>query len=48
VARNAVLAAAFAVRPERFPAGAPSAGVVPAEVWINKPKQSSPREETTQ
>jgi putative transposase len=45
-ARNAVLAAAFAARPERFPAGAPSAGLVPAEVWINKPKQRSAGEET--
>jgi putative transposase len=36
-ARDAVLTAAFAARPERFPAGAPSAGVVPTEVWINKP-----------
>jgi putative transposase len=47
-ARGAVLAAAFVAHPERFPAGAPSAGVVPAEVWINKPKQASPTEETTQ
>jgi hypothetical protein len=28
-ARDVVLAAAFAARPERFPAGAPSAGAVP-------------------
>ena len=47
-ARGAVLAAAFAARPERFPAGAPSAGVVPTEVWINKPKQISPTEEARQ
>lgn len=47
-ARNAVLSTAFAARPERFPAGAPSAGTVPAEVWINKPKTVSPREEMAQ
>lgn len=47
-ARNAVLSSAFAARPERFPAGAPSAGAVPAEVWINKPKIASPTEETAQ
>ena len=48
-ARNMVLAAAFASRPERFPAGRPSAGSVPAEVWINKPKLlPSPTEETLQ
>jgi putative transposase len=41
-ARHAVLAAAFAARPERFPGGLPSAGSVPAAVWINKPQQSSP------
>jgi putative transposase len=46
--RNAVLAAAFAARPERFPRGAPSAGAVPGEVWINKPKMPSPTEETAQ
>jgi putative transposase len=47
-ARNAVLAAAFAARPERFPAGAPSAGAVPTEVWINKPQQASPTENVRQ
>ena len=47
-ARDAVLAAAFTARPDRFPGGVPSAGAVPAEVWINKPKQSSPTEETAQ
>jgi putative transposase len=47
-ARDAVLAAAFASRPERFPAGAPSAGVLPSEVWINKPQTPSPTEEATQ
>jgi putative transposase len=43
-ARNAVLTAAFAARPERFPAGVPSAGGVPSHVWINKPKLGSPKE----
>jgi putative transposase len=47
-ARSAVLAAAFAARPERFPGGAPSAGAAPTEVWINKPKQPSPTEEMPQ
>ncbi len=47
-ARDVVLAAAFAARPERFPGGHPSAGVVPSEVWINKPKTPSPTEETHQ
>ena len=47
-ARDVVLASAFAARPERFPAGPPSAGVVPAEVWINKPRQPSPTEESEQ
>jgi putative transposase len=47
-ARGVVLAAAFAARPERFPAGQPSAGMVPSEVWINKPKPPSPTEETNQ
>ncbi len=47
-ARDVVLAAAFAARPERFPAGAPSAGAVPSEVWINKPQQASPTEEAPQ
>jgi putative transposase len=47
-ARDVVLAAAFAARPERFPGGPPSAGVVPSEVWINKPQPPSPTEETRQ
>jgi len=41
-ARDSVLTAAFEARPERFPAGAPSAGVAPPAVWINKPKQPEP------
>jgi len=47
-ARDGVLAAAFATRPERFPGGLPSAGAVPSEVWINKPKMISPTEEARQ
>jgi len=47
-ARDAVLAAAFASRPERFPAGAPTAGAVPTEVWINKPQRTSPSEDAHQ
>jgi putative transposase len=47
-ARDVVLAAAFAARPERFPGGMPKAGVVPTAVWINKPKLPSPTEETPQ
>jgi putative transposase len=46
--RDLVLAAAFAARPERFPRGAPSAGVLLTEVWINKPQTPSPREEKPQ
>jgi putative transposase len=47
-ARGVVLATAFAAHPERFPAGAPSAGIVPAEVWINKPTTAARTEEVTQ
>jgi hypothetical protein len=47
-AHDGVLATAFAARPERFPAGAPSARAVPSEVWINKPQQVSPTEEARQ
>jgi hypothetical protein len=35
-------------RPERFAAGAPTAGAVPSEVWINKPKLVSPTEKARQ
>jgi putative transposase len=48
MARDAVLAAAFAARPERFAAGLPSAGTVPGAVWINNPKIASPTEEPPQ
>jgi putative transposase len=36
--RAAVLTAAHAVRPERFPAGRPHPPALPGEVWINPPK----------
>lgn len=35
--RAAVLAAAYATHPERFPRGLPAPGRVPTAVWINKP-----------
>jgi hypothetical protein len=35
--RAAVLAAAYAVHPERFPHGVPTPQTLPAAVWINKP-----------
>src|SRR2546427_8860002 len=36
--RAAVLTAAYAARPERFPAGRPMPAAAPTEVWINPPK----------
>jgi putative transposase len=36
-ARATVLATAYAMHPERFPAGLPHPPVCPAEVWINPP-----------
>jgi len=36
-ARAAVLAAAYAAHPERFPRGVPTPGTLPGAVWINKP-----------
>jgi putative transposase len=47
-ARNAILAAAYAARPDRFPHGPPTAGAPPSEAWINKPPPMSPKEETVQ
>jgi putative transposase len=35
--RAAVLAAAYAAHPERFPHGVPTPGTLPQAVWINKP-----------
>jgi putative transposase len=40
-ARAAVLAAAYAARPERFSAGAPRPQPAPTTVWINPPKTFS-------
>jgi putative transposase len=37
VTRATVLATAYAVHPERFPAGPPHPPVCPTEVWINPP-----------
>jgi putative transposase len=34
---QAVLDAAYAAHPERFPRGRPTATAPPAEAWINKP-----------
>ncbi len=36
--RAAVLTAAYAAHPERFPAGRPTPAPAPPEVWINPPK----------
>ena len=44
--RAAVLAAAYAEHPERFPRGIPTPGTPPEAVWINKPKESGGEEET--
>jgi putative transposase len=44
-ARNAVLAAAHATHPERFPAGPPRHRAEAAAVWINPPKRPMPSEE---
>jgi hypothetical protein len=43
--RSAVLTAAFATRPARFPGGAPSGGAMPTEIWIKQPQQVLPTEE---
>jgi putative transposase len=44
--RAAVLAAAYAAHPERFPAGVPTPGRLPAAVWINKPAGGGGAEKT--
>jgi putative transposase len=41
--RSAVLVAAFAAHPERFPHGVPKVQTPPKEVWINKPAVPDPR-----
>ena len=37
-ARGGVLATAYAMHPERFPAGPPHPPARPVEVWINRPR----------
>ena len=43
-ARATVLATAYAVHPERFPAGRPHPPARPLEVWINPPKPRATKE----
>ena len=43
-ARTAVLAAAYAAHPERFPGGLPQPPPHPVEVWINRPKAQATEE----
>jgi putative transposase len=43
--RAAVLAAAYAAHPERFPHGMPTPGRLPQAVWINKPPAGDGAEE---
>lgn len=44
--RTAVLAAAYAEHPERFPHGLPTPATPPEAVWINKPTANGGEEET--
>jgi len=44
--RAAVLAAAYAAHPERFPHGVPTPGTLPPAVWINKPAERGTAPET--
>jgi len=44
--RAAVLAAAYAAHPERFPRGVPTPGRLPEAVWINKPADCVCAEQT--
>jgi len=43
-ARATVLATAYAIHPERFPAGLPHPPARPVEVWINPPKTRATKE----
>ena len=43
-ARAAVLAAAYAAHPERFPHGLPQPAACPSEVWINPPQARATEE----
>jgi putative transposase len=45
--RAAVLAKAYAIHPERFPAGHPKPAAVPTAVWINPPKARALEEAPT-
>lgn len=47
-ARGAVLAKAYAARPERFVHGKPTPGEVPSAVWINKPTPAADAKEARQ
>ncbi len=44
--RAAVLAAAYAAHPERFPHGVPAPGALQPAVWINKPVERGCEEES--
>ncbi|MCY0999995.1 IS3 family transposase [Myxococcus sp. MISCRS1] len=47
-ARAAVLAAAYATHPERFPRGAPKPQALPTAVWINDPARLAHSQEAAQ
>jgi len=47
-ARTAVLTAAYAAHPERFPRGAPKPQALPNAVWINDPARLSTSQEDAQ
>lgn len=47
-ARAAVLAAAYAAHPERFPRGAPKPQALPNSVWINNPARLATSQEAAQ
>lgn len=44
--RTAVLAAAYAAHPERFPRGVPTPDIPPLAVWINKPVECGSKKES--
>jgi putative transposase len=46
--RAAILAAAYAAHPERFPRGRPAPSELPSAVWINKPTQEAATEQAAQ
>jgi putative transposase len=47
-ARRAVMATAFAARPERFVRGAPHVAALPNEVWINNPATTPQKQKAAQ